>query len=89
MLESLRRRFTREPLPPIEYIIPRPRGAETRGIDIWDVRLRPGAVVPAAAVSWWAASPGVAAHPVAVGLSVAATAFMGRSTIRWARIRLR
>ncbi|MFF7249938.1 hypothetical protein ACFZBU_39315 [Embleya sp. NPDC008237] len=53
------------------------------------MRLRPGAVAPAAALSWWASSPGAAVHPVVVGLSVAATVFMGRSTIRWARIRLR
>ncbi|MFJ8747350.1 hypothetical protein ACIRL2_49465 [Embleya sp. NPDC127516] len=53
------------------------------------MRLRLGAAAPAAALSWWAASPGGAAHPVAVGLAVAAAAFMGRSTIRWARIRLR
>ncbi|MGC0419037.1 hypothetical protein [Embleya sp. AB8] len=89
MLESLRQRFARESVTPLEYIIPRAGGSETRRIDAWEVNLRLGSVLPIAALSWWAASPGDTTRPTAVGLVLTGTAFLGGSTIRWVRIHRR
>ncbi|MFE3205810.1 hypothetical protein [Embleya sp. NPDC059237] len=87
MLESLRRRFRREVAAPLEYIIPCRLGPETRGVDAWDVHLRLGSLVPVAAMFWWAAAPDGATRSGTVGLVVAGAAFVGRSTVRWVRIR--